>query len=207
MLWPQDKPFGEVSIDGDDPAHLKWIYEKSVERANEFGIQGVTYRLTQGVIKNIIPAVASTNACIAAICATEVFKLATNCSILLNNYIVFNQSEGVYTYIFEAEKKPDCLACNKTAPKYLEFELTDTLAKLVDYLKENMEFQMKAPTLTTHIQGKTKTLYMTSIKSLEELTRPNLDKSLCELGLSNGQEILVTDSTTPNSITFYLKTK
>jgi len=47
MLWPQDKPFGEVSIDGDDPAHLKWIYEKSVERANEFGIQGVTYRLTQ----------------------------------------------------------------------------------------------------------------------------------------------------------------
>ena len=119
ILWPQEKPFGDHSIDGDDPIHLKWIYEKSLERASEFGIQGVTYRLTQGVIKNIIPAVASTNACIAAICATEVFKLATNCSFILNNYIVFNQSDGIYTYIFEAERKVDCLACNKTAPKYL----------------------------------------------------------------------------------------
>ncbi len=61
------------------------------------------------MIKHIIPAVASTNACIATITATEVFKLATSCSQFLNNYIVFNQSEGVYTYVFEAEKKADCL--------------------------------------------------------------------------------------------------
>ena len=125
----------------------------------------------------------------------------------ISNYIVFNQSEGIYTYIFEAEKKPECLACNKMAPKYLEFDLNDPLGKVVDYLKENVEYQMKAPTLTTHIQGKPKTLYMTSIKSLEELTRPNLEKSLYELGLINGQEILVTDSTTPNSLTFYLRAK
>lgn len=38
----------DVSIDGDNPDHITWIYEKAQERADEFGIQGVTYRLTQG---------------------------------------------------------------------------------------------------------------------------------------------------------------
>ena len=39
-----------VNIDGDDPAHIKWMYEKSVQRANQYNIGGVTYRLTQGEI-------------------------------------------------------------------------------------------------------------------------------------------------------------
>ena len=207
MLWPQEKPFGDIPIDGDDPAHIKWLYERSLDRSNEFGIQGVTYRLTQGVIKNIIPAVASTNACIASISATEVFKLATSCSLILNNYIIFNQADGIYTYIFEAERKPDCLACNKQAPKYLEFQANDKLKKLIDYLCENIEYQMKSPAITTHINGKPKTLYMQSIKSLEEQTRPNLEKALVDLGLVNGQEILVSDKTSPNTLIFYLKFK
>ena len=37
-----------VIIDGDDPAHIKWIHDKALARAEEYGIQGVTYRLTQG---------------------------------------------------------------------------------------------------------------------------------------------------------------
>lgn len=60
------------------------------------GITGLSYRLVQGVVKNIIPAVASTNAAIAATCATEVFKLATSCSASLNNYMV-----SQFSYIIE----------------------------------------------------------------------------------------------------------
>jgi len=37
-----------VGIDGDDPDHIKWIYEHAVDRANQYGITGVDYRLTQG---------------------------------------------------------------------------------------------------------------------------------------------------------------
>ena len=37
-----------VGIDGDDPEHITWIYEHAVERANQYGITGVNYRLTQG---------------------------------------------------------------------------------------------------------------------------------------------------------------
>jgi hypothetical protein len=33
-----------VAIDGDDPAHIAWIFEKSMVRALHYGIQGVTYR-------------------------------------------------------------------------------------------------------------------------------------------------------------------
>jgi len=68
-------------------------------------ITGVTYRLTQGVVKHIIPAVASTNAVIAAACATEVFKIASSCCNPMQNYMVFNDAEGIYTYTYEAEKK------------------------------------------------------------------------------------------------------
>lgn len=210
ISWDKEKPFGnDVSIDGDDPAHVKWLNDKAVERANEFGIQGVTYRLTQGVIKHIIPAVASTNACIATMCATEVFKLATSCSQYLNNYIVFNQSEGVYTYVFEAEKKPDCLGCNRNATmrRSLEFKSTDKLSKVIKFLCDNIEYQMKSPALTaTKLDGTgSKTLYIQSIKSIEEMTRPNLNKSLEELGLVNGQEILVADVTTPQTLIFNLR--
>ena len=57
-----------------------------------------------GVVKRIIPAVASTNAVIAAACATEVFKLASSCCQCLSNYMNYSDTEGVYTYTFEAEK-------------------------------------------------------------------------------------------------------
>lgn len=37
-----------VGIDGDDPTHVQWIFEKAQDRADQYGIKGVTYRLTQG---------------------------------------------------------------------------------------------------------------------------------------------------------------
>jgi len=37
----------QTPIDGDDPQHITWIHEKANERAAQFNISGVTYRLTQ----------------------------------------------------------------------------------------------------------------------------------------------------------------
>lgn len=205
LLWPKEKPFGEeISIDGDDPAHISWIYERARERADEYGIKDVTYRLTQGVVKHIIPAVASTNAIIASACTTEVFKIATSCAAPLANYMVFNDTDGVYTYVYEQERNENCLACSNR-PQKMEFPAITKLQEVVDHLVNSEQYQMRAPGLTTSILGKNKTLYMQSVPSIEVATRKNLKLSLTELGLSTGSELVVADTTSPNSIVFILK--
>ncbi len=55
----------DAKFDADNPDHMKWMFETALKRAAEFNIKGVTYRLTQGVVKHIIPAIAATNAIIA----------------------------------------------------------------------------------------------------------------------------------------------
>ncbi|XP_054472780.1 NEDD8-activating enzyme E1 catalytic subunit isoform X1 [Anoplopoma fimbria] len=204
LLWPKKMPFGDgVVLDGDDPEHIQWVYQRSLERAAEFNITGVTYRLTQGVVKRIIPAVASTNAVIAAACATEVFKIASSAYIPLNNYMVFNDVDGLYTYTFEAERKENCSACSQV-PLDLHFSPSSKLQELLDHLTESASLQMKSPAITATVEGKNKTLYLQSVVSIEQRTRPNLSKTLKELGLNDGQELAVADATTPQTMLFRL---
>lgn len=138
LLWPKENPFGEgVAIDGDNPDHVSWLLRQAEQRAAEHNITGVTYQLTQGVVKRIIPAVASSNAVIAAACATEVFKMATSCSQPLSNYMVFNDTEGIYTYHFEAERKEDCPTCS-IRPVTITFHEDASLQDLYDHLIQNL---------------------------------------------------------------------
>ncbi|CAB1329836.1 unnamed protein product [Coregonus sp. 'balchen'] len=205
LQWPKDKPFGDgVGLDGDNPEHIQWVFQRAQDRAADYSITGVTYRLTQGVVKRIIPAVASTNAVIAAACSTEVFKIASSAYIPLNNYLVFNSVDGLYTYTFEAERKENCSACSQV-PQDLQFPPSAKLQEVLEYLTENASLQMKSPAITATLDGKNKTLYLQTVGSIEERTRPNLCKTLKELGLSDGQELAVADVTTPQTVLFKLK--
>ena len=134
------------------------------------------------------------------------FKVVTSCCNPLNNYMVFNDSEGIYTYVYEQEKNPDCLACSKV-PQKIEFFSTNKLQDIVDHLINSPMYQMKAPGLTTSIGGKNKTLYMQTPASIEEATRKNLKLSLSELGLFDGCQIVVADTTSPAAVVFELKIK
>lgn len=62
-------------------------------------------------VKRIIPAIASTNALIAAALVAEALKVATYCGPVLNNYMMYMGQQGVYTHTFPYQKKEDCMVC------------------------------------------------------------------------------------------------
>nr|XP_016448159.1 PREDICTED: NEDD8-activating enzyme E1 catalytic subunit-like [Nicotiana tabacum] len=117
------------TFDPDDPEHMQWVYSEAVKRAELFGIPGVTYSLTQGVVKNIIPAIASTNAIISAACALETLKLVSGCSKTLSNYLTYNGVEGLHTKVTEFVRDKECLVCGPGV--LIELEASVTLKKVL----------------------------------------------------------------------------
>ena len=190
IKWEEERK--DIQLDTDDPEHITWLYQKALSRAKEFNISGVTYSMTQGVVKNIIPAIASTNAIIAASCCNEAFKIATSSAPFLgtpetNNYMLYTGDSSVYTYTFEHQKKDDCPVCGNL-PKDMKLNPEITLGDLVESFAERPESQLKKPNLRTE----EKTLYYSTPAGLEEATRPNLKRKLNEM-LTDGEEFAVSD--------------
>ncbi|ODV94530.1 hypothetical protein PACTADRAFT_50408, partial [Pachysolen tannophilus NRRL Y-2460] len=177
LEWPRH--FGQRKFDSDSSEDVDWIYAKSLERGKFFGINGITRSLTLGVAKNIIPAIASTNAIIAASCCNEAFKIITSCNPILEEYMMYSGSDSIFTYTFQMEKREDCPVCGY-APKTIEipkwYTLRDFIENKVKSSNEgnNNNIQINKPSLRTN----SKNLYLQSPEFLEKTTRPNLDKKL-----------------------------
>ncbi|ORX58678.1 hypothetical protein DM01DRAFT_1361821 [Hesseltinella vesiculosa] len=192
LEWP--KVWGDVQYDTDNPEHIQWLFETASKRGSEFNITGITYALTQGVVKNIIPAIASTNAVIAAACCNETFKIATMAAPYLNNYMMYTGNDGVYTYTFEHQKKAECPVCG-SASMSTTLDPSMTLTELIDWLQEKPDVQLKKPSLRTATQS----LYMQAPPVLEQATRANLEKPLSSL-IDSGDTITITDAALPVSL-------
>ncbi|KAJ6725417.1 UBIQUITIN-ACTIVATING ENZYME E1 [Salix purpurea] len=170
-----DEVHSGKTFDPDDPEHMKWVYTEAVKRAELFGIQGVTYSLTQGVVKNIIPAIASTNAIVSAACTLETLKLVSGCSKTLSNYLTYNGVEGLHIKVTEFVKDKDCLVCGPGV--LLELDTSVTLQKFIDMLEEHPKLLLSKAS----VRHQATNLYMQAPQVLEEMTRSNLNLPLFEL--------------------------
>ena len=140
--------------------------------------------------QNIIPAVASTNAIIAAACVNEAVKYLTFCSQSLNSYMMYMGQDGVHSHTFAYEQKPDCPVCTGTVQNITLASATMTLNEFIQvHLKDNTAFRLTSPSL---VSASGKTLYMPKPPALEQATRPNLDKAMSSL-IANGEVLTVTD--------------
>ncbi|MES1912306.1 MAG: hypothetical protein MHM6MM_004605 [Cercozoa sp. M6MM] len=175
-------------LDSDDVNHMTWLYKRAASRAAEFGIDGVTFSLTQQVVKNIIPAIASTNALVSAACASEALKFCTWCAFSVDNYFMFMGHAGTATQTFSMQPEPDCLVCSRK-PFSVSCDLSlTTLHELRQHLCQQKDTSLKNPSVAKD----TKMLYMSKLSSNPKV-QERLQQSLASLELTNGTRITVTD--------------
>lgn len=186
LQWPREFP--DKKLDKDSPEDMQWVYQRALERANQYNIAGVTYMLTIGVVKNVIPAVPSTNAIVAGACVNEAIKYLTFCSQNVNVYMMYMGSAGVYSHTFLYERKDDCPVCSQNVIK-LTVSPDLTLNQFLQTHLKDSSLRLTAPSITS---AGGKTLYMQKPIALEQATRPNLDKPLSTL-IAEGEEVTVTD--------------
>lgn len=192
LEWP--RRFPGKKFDADSPSDVETMFQLSLERAREFGIENVTKQLTLGVVKNIIPAIASTNAIIAAACTNEVFKIVMGTYPILDNYMMYSGDDSIFTYTYSHSKRPTCAVCG-TQTKRIKVPRWWKLHHLIDDLAGRQDVALKKSSLATA----QKNLYFRQPPFLESQTRPNLDKLVRDLVATN-EEIVVTDPSLPISI-------
>ena len=182
---PKDK-----KLNKDSPEDMNWIYERALARAMEFGIEGVTYFKTMGVVKSIIPAIASTNAIVSAAATNEVLKLVTFCGQTLNNWFAYSGDgeQGIYTNTYEHARKENCLVCS-ISTQHITIPPTMTLRDFRQSLADNPSYQLQNPSLRSNSGI---SVFMVG-KAFEATSLPNLDKFMSDL-IPDGEVLVVTDS-------------
>ncbi|CEP01729.1 hypothetical protein PBRA_008671 [Plasmodiophora brassicae] len=167
-----DSADGAVQLDTDNVEHMRWLFERAARRAVEYNIGGVTYSLTMQVVKNIIPAIAATNAIIAAACVNEALKVATWMSQPLSNYFMFSGHEGVYARTFDFARNPDCIVCGARQAS-VDICRSSTVLALVERLQTDPVLKLADPALATEQS----VLWIPS-RSVRAMYEANLDRTL-----------------------------
>ena len=158
-------------MDKDSIEDVNWIYQRAKERAESFGIQGVNYNLTLGVLKNVIPAIASTNAIIAAASCLEAIKLLSYCSKVLDNNFLYLGLEGLHSMVQQYERNDKCNVCNS---RVFEVNVCETalFKEMLESLRKR--FGLAAPAM----YDGNNLVFMPGVGELAESVAYKLDKSL-----------------------------
>lgn len=160
--WEVEKPFGATSdgkaplpVDGDNQEHILWIMRKAKLRQEQFKLGGdINFAFTQGVVKNVIPAVGFTNALVAAMCVNEALKLATGIAQNMNCFGFYNGADnGITSSVNFMQADPSCSVCQIQSVDFAETwtprecvfaALTALKLGIADLTLENATAQMTA---------------------------------------------------------------
>jgi len=125
---------------------MTWLMERALERASKFNIKGITYMMTMQVVKNIITALASTNAVISAACVNEAWKILARSHPRMNSYFQYYGHSGVTCQTFPYQRFAECDHCS--SPVTWKVKPTDTLQSFLDRVKtlfpEPKELKLKS---------------------------------------------------------------
>jgi len=159
LLWPRLRRFtnaddfeladetqddcnvSDIPLDKDNEEHMMWIWKRACERAREYSITEPSYFMTLQVVKNIIPAISSTNALISAACVQEAFKFVTCSSQILDNYFLYtgdHYTTGVNCQTYKYRRIEDCKACSPR--RLFVLDGTEVLNDLVSALNHEYKF-------------------------------------------------------------------
>lgn len=150
----------EAKLDKDNAEHMLFLFEEATKRAERFHIQGVTLQLTSGVAKNIVPAIASTNAIVAAACVNELWKYCSFGSRVVHDYCLFNGGQGMSSTTMQNEKVADCPVCSREqVVKVVETRRDDSVDALVHTVRARFGTTDKISVFTStnraiYLQGK-----------------------------------------------------
>lgn len=196
VMWEKEKPFDGAAMDTDNMEHMQWLYEHAAARAKAFNIPGVTQMHTLGVVKNIIPAITSINAIVAANSVNEALKLATNCYKHMDSFMMYNGKDGVYTYTYPVERLQAkghpafplaVINLSVTGDTTLETLRTKIVNSEVKTFSGQV-YKLQTPNLKTLSTR----LYSTA-PAFEEMDIPNLSCTLDALGVKDGDRIFISE--------------
>ncbi|WBW71713.1 NEDD8 activating enzyme E1-type Uba3 [Schizosaccharomyces osmophilus] len=185
------------AFDPDIPWHVDWIVDRARARAAAFEInaQDIDRFFVLGIVKRIIPAVASTNAIIAAACCNEALKILTDCNPTLDNYMMFVGEDATYTFTFNLEKRSDCSVCGALTESYpFSKARPPLLSTLIHHYQT--KYQLHSPSVSSTSGFP---LYFSSPLPLQQATATNLSKSILDL-ISPSQQLVFTDKALTTSL-------
>jgi len=157
-----------------------------------------------GVVKNIIPAIASTNAIMATACVHEALKLVTFASQTLNNYFMYMGDTGVFGSAEPLQRMGPlkCMACR--APQLqvaVPFHSTTLEQVITTHLVEAPALQLKKPS----VGRPGRTLVDQATSSGWKCTRENMSRSLGQLLKGETvDQFVVTDRMFPPGVSLQL---
>lgn len=183
---------------------MAWILHQARERAQAFQVTKggpLDMQKTLGVLKNIIPAIASTNALIAAQAALESFKIVTSAAPVLDNYILFNAEQGCFSTLQQFDKSAACEVCGNP-PRTLALDPVQSLESVLELLLGQPQYGLQNPRLLVS----DRVLYMRSkVAQLRDVYEAKLRQPVGEL-MRHGDSLTVDDDGLPScSLTFTVK--